>query len=124
MPSILQKWRDAGRDWVRLALGADALTAPVVKVGTWWNADHQLDIVGLDESGRIALAGESKWRNSGFDWDDLETYLAHLGELRDRVRPDVTHVLFRKSGFDRRVQAWASERPARLLAPAEMLAPF
>jgi hypothetical protein len=48
------------RDWVRLASVAGVLPERVGRVGTWWNPDHQLDIVGLDEQGRAAVLGEAK----------------------------------------------------------------
>lgn len=112
------------RDWVRLALAQGVLAAPAVRVGTWWAANEEVDVVGLDAAGRVALAGECKWRNAPFDWAALEAYLAHLRALGDLVRPDVLHVLFSKSGFTDRVLAWAGEHAARTLAPADLLAAF
>ena len=112
------------REWVGLALGEGALQVPVVKVGTWWIANHEVDVVGLDASGRVALAGEAKWRNSAFAWDDLETYLDHLRAMGDLVRPDVQHVLFSKKAFATSVQDWARSNNALLLTPRDMLAPF
>jgi AAA+ ATPase superfamily predicted ATPase len=112
------------REWVSLALGAGALDCPVTKVGTWWTADHQVDVVGLDAAGKVALGGEAKWRNQHFGWHDLETYLTHIRAMGDLVRPDVQHVLFSKSGFDPRVRDWAATTRSHLLTPAELLGPF
>jgi hypothetical protein len=80
--------------------------------------------VGLDRAGRVAVAGECKWRSRPLNWDDLEQYLGNLAALSERVRPDVTHVLFSKSGFAGRVEAWAQQGRVRLLTPPEMLRPF
>jgi uncharacterized protein len=93
-------------------------------VGTWWQANNEVDIVGLDELGRVALTGECKWTNEPFGWSDLDTYLNHVGSMGSLVRPDSTHVLFCKSGFVSQVRAWASDQAAILLDPTEMLAPF
>jgi AAA+ ATPase superfamily predicted ATPase len=112
------------RDWVRLASAAGALSERVGRVGSWWDAAHQVDVVGLDRTGRVAIAGECKWRNRPFNWDDLEQYLGNLAALGERVRPDITHVLFSKSGFAGRVETWAQQGRARLLSPSEMLGPF
>lgn len=73
-------------------------------VGAWWSPDHQVDVVGLDADRQVAITGECKWRNRGFGWDDLETYLAHVQALARAtpVRPDVLHVLFSKQGLGRR----------------------
>jgi hypothetical protein len=112
------------RDSVRLASAAGALPARVGQVGTWWNPDHQLDVVGLDDSGHVAGFGECKWHNRPFGADELERYLDHTRALGPRVRPDVLHLLFSKSGFDLRVLRWAETAHARLLGPADLLAPF
>lgn len=112
------------RDWVRLASAAGALPVRVGRVGRWWNPEHEVDVVGLDADGRVAVAGECKWHNDPFAWDDLERFLGHLAAMGARVRPDVTHLLFSRSGYVRRVEAWAARSSARLLTPAELLAPW
>ena len=112
------------RDWVRLASAAGALPARVGRVGTWWNPDHQLDIVGLDETGHIAIVGEAKWQAQPFTWDELHRYLEHTRALGSRLRPDVLHLLFTRGGFSADVQQWAATTNARLLGPADLLAPF
>ena len=114
------------RDWVRLASAADALPERVGAVGTWWNPDHEVDVVGLDAQRHVAVAGECKWRNQGFTWGDLQTYLAHVQALAldTPIRPDALHLLFSKAGFDERVRAWAAGTRARLLGPEDLLAPF
>ena len=112
------------RDWTRLASAAGALPVRAGRVGTWWNTNHQIDVVGLDEHGKVAVAGESKWQNEPFGWEDLTTYLGHVRALEDRVRPDASHLLFAKSGFTRRVEEWADETRAMLLRPMDLLAPY
>jgi AAA+ ATPase superfamily predicted ATPase len=116
----------ACREWVRLASAAGALPARLGAVGTWWNPDHDLDLVGLDSERRVAVTGECKWRNQGFRWADLQTYLGHVQALArvTPLRPDALHLLFSKEGFDSRVMEWAAGTRARLLTPADLLAPF
>jgi AAA+ ATPase superfamily predicted ATPase len=114
------------RDWVGLASAAGALPERVAAVGSWWNANHQIDVVGLDANRAVAVTGECKWRNQGFTWNDLQTYLGHVNALStvQPVRPDAVHLLFSKAGFDERVQAWAASTRARLVTPADLLAPL
>jgi len=114
------------RDWTRLASAAGAIEERVAAVGIWWSASHELDVVGLDADRQVAVVGECKWRARGFTWQDLETYLGHVGALSQatRVRPDVVHLLFSKEGFDDRVVAWAAGGRVRLLTPSDLLAPF
>jgi hypothetical protein len=112
-----------GREWLRLASAAGGLPEAVGAVGTWWDPNHQLDLVGLDSGRQVAVVGEVKWRNQGFRWEDLQRYLAHVQALAvvTPVRPDV---LISKQGFDERVRAWAAGTRAWLLGPAELLAPW
>lgn len=114
------------REWVGLASAAGKLPERVAAVGSWWNANHQVDVVGLDTARHVAVTGECKWRNQGFTWGDLQTYLGHVAALgaTHTVRPDVQHLLFSKAGYDERVQAWAAGTRARLLSPADLLAPL
>jgi len=71
------------------------------------------------------VTGECKWRNQGFTWSDLQTYLGHVGALSAThpVRPDILHLLFSKAGFDDRVQTWAANTQARLVSPADLARP-
>jgi AAA+ ATPase superfamily predicted ATPase len=114
------------REWVHLASAAGVLPERVGVVGTWWSPGHQLDVVGLDTERQVVVTGECKWRNQGFGWDDLQTYLSHVQALAQAsaMRPDVLHLLFSKAGFADRVSTWAAGTRARLLTPADMLAPF
>lgn len=116
----------ACREWVRLASAAGALPARLGAVGTWWSPDHDLDVVGLDADRQVAVTGECKWRNQGFRWADLQTYLGHVQALAQiaPLRPDATHLLFGMAGFESRVAEWAAGTRARLLTPDDLLAPF
>jgi hypothetical protein len=80
----------------------------------------------LDAERHVAATGECKWRNQGFRWADLQTYLEHVQALARiaPLRPDALHLLFSKEGFDSRVAEWAAGTRARLLTPADLLAPF
>jgi hypothetical protein len=112
------------RDWVRLASAAGALSVRAGRVGSWWTVDHQVDVAGTDEAGRVAITGECKWTNRRFGWAELETYLSHVQAMGPLVRPDALHLLFSKSGFTPEVERWARQARARLLAPPSLLAPF
>ena len=112
------------RDWARLASAAGAISTRVGRVGKWWNAEHELDIVGLDDHKRVAIVGEAKWHNEPFDWEDLTKYLEHTQALGKLLLPDAQHMLFSKNGFKKNVQRWAANVNAMTLTPVDMLAPF
>lgn len=108
------------RQWTRLTSGD--LPGPPARVGSWWEADHELDVVGLDETGQAVVTGEAKWHGRPFSADDLRRYLEHTHALGSRLRPDVTHLLFSRCGFVEPVVEWAAKTRARLLTPETMLA--
>jgi AAA+ ATPase superfamily predicted ATPase len=112
------------RDWVRMGSAAGAIAQRVGLVGTWWNPEHQLDIVGLDDDGRAAILGEAKWHAQPFDYQELERYLGHVRALGHLPRPDTLHLLFARAGFGDDVRRWAGAHNARLLTPDNMLASF
>jgi hypothetical protein len=112
------------RQWTSRASAVGALPHRLARVGTWWTGDDDVDVVGLDESRRVALTGECKWTASPFGDRELATYLRHVRAIGDLVRPDATHVLFCKSGFTDAVRAWASGNGALLHAPADLVAPL
>lgn len=112
------------RDWVRMASAAGALVRRVGRVGTWWNPDHELDIVGLDEDSRATVLGEAKWHAQPFDYQELERYLGHVRALGNLPRLDTLHLLFARAGFADDVRRWADANNARLLTPEDMLASF
>lgn len=117
-------FEDMCRDWTALANVARALPVRLRDVGQWWNANHQVDVVGVDERRRVILTGEAKWTNRGFGMADLETYLGHVRAMTGLVSPGGHHVLFSKDGFTEPVQEWARRAQATLCTPVEMLAPF
>jgi AAA+ ATPase superfamily predicted ATPase len=112
------------RDWARMASAAGILQPRVGRIGTWWNPDHQLDIVGLDENGRAAVLGEAKWHTRPFDYQELERYLGHVRALGDLALPNALHLLFARAGFTDDVLRWAGVNNVRLMTPAELLASF
>jgi AAA+ ATPase superfamily predicted ATPase len=72
------------------------------RIGGWWDSEGELDVVGLDHSGRI-IAGESKFTGSPM-------HLGHLDDVENRTarvdwtpphEPEVIreYCLFSRSGF-------------------------
>jgi hypothetical protein len=112
------------RDWVRLASAAGSLPIRVGRVGSWWDANHQIDVVGLDDQRKVALVGECKWSNRPFDWEELATFQDHVRALGQLARPDAKYYLFAKAGFADSVRRWANTTGATLRTPADLFTPF
>jgi hypothetical protein len=109
-------------DWTRRVGPTGRFDVEVNRVGTWWSASHEIDVVGLDSQGKVSLTGECKWQNQGFSHADLTRYLAHVRALDREVRPDAHHVLFSKTTFDPTVQSWAKGARATLVTVDDLLA--
>jgi AAA+ ATPase superfamily predicted ATPase len=45
---------------------------PISEVGSWWNRQAQLDVVGLDRHSRSVVFGEARWRQEPFTRQHLE----------------------------------------------------
>ena len=72
------------------------------RIGGWWDSEGELDIVGLDHTGRI-IGGESKFTASPMHpghLDDVETRTERV-EWTPPNEPEVTrqYCLFSRSGF-------------------------
>jgi AAA+ ATPase superfamily predicted ATPase len=114
------------RDWTRAASAAGVLPIRLARVGSWWSAAHEVDVVGLDDTNQVAFIGECKWSRARFGDRELRTYLGHVAGLAAAAptRPDVIHTLFCRSGFDDNVRQWATNHGAMLIGPADLVAPF
>jgi hypothetical protein len=57
-----EPWEEMCRAYLRRKTATGDLPVRLSAVGSWWNADHsvQIDIVGLDGP-RVVLAGSAKW---------------------------------------------------------------
>ncbi len=76
------------------------------KIGRWWYQEHEIDVVGLKEDGKVL--GECKYTNSKVRrslLSDLETK-----ENEIRVDGNTEHVLFSKSGFSESLEEEAGRR--------------
>lgn len=69
-------------------------------VGSWWNANHQIDVVAVNYQQRIAWLGESRWRNQPMTLTDLET-LQQKGSAWQGGESGwrIYYSLFSRSGF-------------------------
>lgn len=113
-------WEDICREYVRD-------TVPSVgAVGRWWGQvptgegrrteERELDVVGLDTSGRPAVFGMCKWTTDEVDFGELnllDQLAAHVPGGADAAS-SASRMLFSRSGFTPRLRA-AAEYDDRLL---------
>ena len=106
---VSRVFEEIARQYVRRAAAAGML--PIVEaVGTWWQGEDELDVVGIDRSG-VTLVGEAKWRRSAVGRDDLAVLrrrAAMLSEQPTRL------LLFSRGGFTDAVARVADVTPVGL----------
>lgn len=119
-------WEDICRQHVAL------VQSGLVAVGSWWGQvptgrgrrteQREIDVVGLDGTGRPIAVGMCKWTSGMVDFDELN--------LLDRLTPFVPEstgqehrYLFSRSGFTKRLTIHAADDPRlHLLTPADIYA--
>jgi AAA+ ATPase superfamily predicted ATPase len=93
------------------------------EIGSWWSAQVQIDLVGVNYAERLAVLGEARWRDVPMGYRDLEAL-----QTRSRawlgVQPgwELFYALYSKSGFSDELQALAqADRHVILKTPAQVI---
>ena len=68
----------------------------IARVGKWWDANSEIDIVGINNQQEPALFGECKFTEKPIGSSELKTLEKKAAELSDKRK---TFVLFSRSGF-------------------------
>ncbi len=76
---------------------------PIGKLGVWWRAGAELEIVGHTD-GRVVLAAEAKWTNQPVGLDVLRSLQRRVALLPSVVN-DCQLVIFSRSGFTAELRA-------------------
>ncbi len=77
---------------------------PFERVGRWWEADKEIDIIAFNNKTKEILFGEAKWTNSPCSFsvfNDLKKKSGYI-EWNKRSRKEY-FILFSKSGFERKL---------------------
>ena len=111
-------WEELARTHLYVASGRD-FPFFVSEVGSWWSAQAQIDVVGINRSERRVILGEAKWLNTAMT-------TKHLNQLVEKGRLwldgetgwDVHYALFSRSGFGPELVGLAErERDIHLFTP-------
>jgi len=87
-----------------------------VEVGSWWGAgDREIDVVALDQSGKVVLVGSCKWTTAQADVGDYAA-LQRDAAIAGFAAEDLRLALFSRNGFTDRIRALAdAQETGRLL---------
>jgi len=81
------------------------------RVGRWWQADEEIDVVGLNEKENVILSGECKWSKNKVDTELLEDLEMKSKNIKWKLgKCKEIFVLFSKSGFTRELENLAKQR--------------
>ena len=117
---VVQKFKDEFTKYVSLVyeeLARQNTTAlasqgyfdhEILKVGRWWNGDDEIDIVGIDKSGKPNLFGECKYTNKVVDIKVLSDLLKKVEKNFDLIsKPEF--LIYSKSSFSQELIDYARD---------------
>lgn len=124
MPQVVAPiWEMIARQHL-LRVGRRAGLPPVAEVGSWWSAQAQIDVVGLDRQSRSVVFGEARWRQEPFTQADLEELVAR-GQawlLGSDAHWDVHYAIFARSAAPSLADLASQELNVHLFTPVDIVA--
>ena len=97
-------WEELCREWTLRAGAANVLPFMPDDVGSAWNADAQIDVVGINTMEKTLILGECKWTLSPVDRDVLSKLVE---EKTGKIIPEQGNWRVYYLGFSR--SGWTSE---------------
>jgi hypothetical protein len=95
-------------------------------VGTWWNGDHEINVVAM-EGGVTTLVGSCKWTNAPVGLGELNALQRSLAAGASHLQPAAScwYALFTREGFHEELVSLARLPGQRLLlvTPTDLFAP-
>ena len=106
--------------WRALASGTLPSQLSFSDVGTWWGAgDREIDVVALDNVGKVTVFGSCKWTNAPADVSEYAALTADAGTAANfglkSVDTGAWYILFSRSGFTDRLRELADSHDRLLL---------
>jgi AAA+ ATPase superfamily predicted ATPase len=102
--------------WRAYAAGALPVGLDFDAVGTWWDGDHEIDVVAMEGHATV-LVGSCKWTNARVGLRELRALQAALAAGAAALKPTVDPwlALFSREGFEADLMALASAPGQHLL---------
>lgn len=100
LPQIVAPiWESIARQYLLIASGQGQIPFAVQEVGSWWNRNAQIDVVGVNRYMHQVIFGEVRWRAQAVTQKDVDLLIEKgLRWLHgDTARWDVHYVFFARS---------------------------
>lgn len=92
------------------------------RMGRYWDAEVEIDLVAVDEEGGRVFFGEAKWSNKKVGNNIYDELLAKSSQIKlERRGVKKTFALFSKSGFTNDMLRLAKEKGVFLFYQNELL---
>ena len=90
-------WEELCQDWLLRASGQSELPFLPDQIGSIWNRQAQIDVVGINSMEKTLILGECKWNRHPIDWE----VLSGLVEKTSKVLPSTGYWSVYYLGFAR-----------------------
>lgn len=113
-------FEDMARDWLLRDVGDREIEDPIERIGSWWEADREVDVVAVRT--RSLLIAECKWTSrpvGGNVLDELRKVAAPLVEAYPELEP--VYILFSRSGFTPDLEAHTRHADTRLVTASTLV---
>lgn len=103
-------FEDVVLQWLRRVEGTRTWPERYRSLGRWWDRNAEIDVVGLEESGRV-LCAECKWSERPVGTDVLENLVKKGAALPVSAPPETMNfAIFSRSGFTDALRRRRSDR--------------
>ena len=115
-------FEEAAREFVAAGARAEKWSILPERIGSWWSREAELDVLAINQAGKIALVGECKWSINPVGTNILE-------DLKHRTRTmvqesgigHIQYVLFSRKGFTEALKEQAAREEIGLFTVEDLI---
>lgn len=110
----------ACREWLAIQADGKKLHFLPEKIGSYWDADTQIDVMAINRHDRIILAGECKWTNREMASEEILALEEKVKPLKSKDDYMLQLIFFSRSGFSASAKDLARKKHYRLVTAKEL----
>lgn len=103
-------WEELCREWLLRASGRERLPFLPDQVGSLWNRQAQIDVVGYNSMEKTMILGECKWDRHLIDWNVMSGLIEKTGQVvPSKGRWKIYYLGFARQGWTETARQLASQ---------------